>query len=218
MRIGLFGGTFDPVHNAHLFVAEAGRVALGLERTVFLPTRAGRHRLETPTAPVDDRVAMLRLAIAANVHFALDESDLAPDATGLTADLLPRLRPRYPGAAFSFIVGGDSLLESPWQRFDEVLDALEAFAIAPRAEHSLERIERLRATLAPARRDKIRVLPLPGLGESATLVRAQLAAGGSIRYLVPEPVFRYIGERKLYAPAGLAERSPSRPGVERRQP
>ncbi len=199
MKLGLFGGTFDPVHNAHLFVAEASRVELGLERMIFLPTR-GHHYRSGPVATIPERLEMLRSAIAPNPHFAIDESDLAEDATGYSADLMPRVRARYPDDELTFIVGGDSLVDSPWQRFDMVLEALDTFAIAPRAERAPERVETFIASLSPDHRAKMRVLDLPALNGSATLVRNQLARGGSIRYLVPEPVDRYIREKGLYRP------------------
>ena len=198
MKLGLFGGTFDPVHNAHLFVAEAARVELGLERMLFLPTRGSHYRI-APIASVEDRLAMLRVAIASNPHFAIDTIDLEASATGYSADLVPRVRHRHPQDELTFVVGGDSLVESPWQRFDLVLDNLDAFAIAPRAERAPERVDAFLGTLSPAQRAKFRLLELPALNGSATLVRAQLARGGTIRYLVPEPVHRLIAERGLYA-------------------
>ena len=198
MKIGLFGVTFDPVHNAHLFVAEAARVELGLERMIFLPTR-GAHYRTPPVANVEDRLSMLRLALAANPAFALDEADLAGDATGYTADLMPRVRARYPEQHLTFVVGGDSLVDSPWQRFDEVLANLDGFAVAPRAEREPQRLDAFLAGLSENERGKAVILDLPALNGSATLVRAQLARGGSIRYLVPDAVARYIARRGLYA-------------------
>ena len=197
MRLGLFGGTFDPVHNAHLFVAEAARVELGLERMIFLPTRGAHYRFP-PVASVAERLAMLRGALAPNPYFALDEIDLGEDATGFSADLMPRLRQKYAGHDLTFVVGGDSLVDSPWQRFDEVLDNLDGFAIAPRAEKAPERVDAMLARLGPAERAKMHVLDLPALNGSATLVRRQLARGGSVRYLLPESVYRFIAEHALY--------------------
>jgi nicotinate-nucleotide adenylyltransferase len=212
MNVGLFGGTFDPVHNAHLFVAEGARVELELDRVVFLPSKGSRHRDDAPSASSSDRVAMLRLAIAGNPSFALDESDLAAEATGYTADVLPALRARYPDASLTFIVGGDSLVESPWHRFDDVLDQLEAFAIAPRADRELDGVERLLGELREDRRRKVRILHLPSLAESASLVRRRLARDASVRYIVPEPVWRYIEEHELYRqrPSLLPERGTAR--------
>ena len=197
MKLGLFGGTFDPVHNAHLFVAEAARVELGLERMIFLPTRGSHYRVP-PIATVAERLTLLRGALAPNPHFAIDETDLHEDATGYSADLMPRLRARYPDDELTFVVGGDSLVDAPWQRFDVVLASLDGFAIAPRAERAPERVDAFLATLTPQERAKMKFLDLPALNGSATLVRTQLARGGSIRYLVPEFVYRYIEEYGLY--------------------
>ena len=131
MGLGIFGGSFDPVHNGHLFVAEAVREACGLARVLFVPTGHGHHRA-APLATAAARADMIRFAIAAHTAFALDDSDLADDATGFTADLLPRLSTRYPGEEMTFIVGGDSLVHSRWERLEEVLDRLSAFVIADR--------------------------------------------------------------------------------------
>ncbi|HEY0393979.1 MAG TPA: nicotinate (nicotinamide) nucleotide adenylyltransferase [Candidatus Elarobacter sp.] len=200
MRLGVFGGSFDPVHNGHLFVAEAVRDACALERVLFVPTRAGQHyRDGALSATPEHRAQMLRLALAANAAFALDESDLAPDASGYTADLLPRLQARYPGAALTFVVGADSLVRSRWQRLDEVVDIVDGLVVAPRGDVTNEDLDRALTGLAPERRAKIRMLDLPVLAESATLIRRRLRASESVRYLVPEPVYRYIGEHGLYA-------------------
>jgi nicotinate-nucleotide adenylyltransferase len=195
--LGIFGGSFDPVHNGHLFVAEAVREACDLSRVLFVPTRAGHHRA-APLAPGSVRAEMIRLAIAANTAFALDDSDLADDATGFTADLLPRLSARYPGEELTFIVGGDSLVRSRWERLEAILDRLSAFVIAPRGDVTQTELDAALRDLAPNRRAKIRHLDLPLVAESATLIRARLAERRSVRYLVPEPVYRYINENELY--------------------
>jgi len=197
MGLGIFGGSFDPVHNGHLFVAEAVREACALTRVLFVPTRAGHHRA-APLASGTARGDMIRLAIAANTAFAFDDSDLADDATGFTADLLPRLSARYPGEELTFIVGGDSLVRSRWDRLESILDRLSAFVVAPRGDVTQTELDAALNDLAPNRRAKIRYLDLPLVAESATLIRARLAERRSVRYLVPEPVFRYINENGLY--------------------
>jgi nicotinate-nucleotide adenylyltransferase len=200
MRLGVFGGSFDPIHNGHLFVAEAVREACALDRILFVPTREGKHyRNGAMNASPEHRAQMLRLAIAANVAFALDESDLAADATGYTADLLPRLQARYPGAALTFVVGGDSLVRSRWKRLDEVIDMVEALVVAPRGGVEHHDIDAALADLGPGHRAKIRELDLPIVDESATRIRERLHAGKTVRYLVPEPVYRYITEHGLYS-------------------
>ncbi len=197
MGLGIFGGSFDPVHNGHLFVAEAVREACDLARVLFVPARHGRHRA-APLTSAAARADMIRLAIAANTAFAFDDSDLADDATGFTVDLLPRLAARYPGEELTFIVGGDSLVRSRWERLGAVLYRLSAFVIAPRGDVTQTELDAALADLSPHRRAKVRFIDLPLVAESATLIRARLAERRSVRYLVPEPVFRYIEENELY--------------------
>ena len=200
MKLGVFGGSFDPVHNGHLFVAEAVREACGLDRMLFVPTREGkRYRDGAMNASAEHRAQMIRLAIAANVAFALDESDLAADATGYTADLLPRLQARYPGARLSFVVGGDSLVRSHWKRLDEVVDMIEALVVAPRGGVGHDDVDAALSELTSGRRTKVHELDLPTVDESATRIRERLHAGKTVRYLVPEPVYRYIIEHGLYS-------------------
>jgi nicotinate-nucleotide adenylyltransferase len=197
MRIGIFGGTFDPIHNAHLFVAESARLLEHLERVLFVPT-GNNHYRGKPQADVTHRCAMILGAIESNAAFELDHTDLREDATGYTADLLPHLHARYPGARFTFIIGADSLVSANWVRLDEVLEALEHFAIAPRAGVHADALERVIAAIPPPLRERIATLNLPEIPESASLVRNLLAQGRSVRYLVPEPVWRYIVAHRLY--------------------
>lgn len=197
MRLGLFGGTFDPIHHAHLFVAEAARVSLGLDRVLFLPTR-GTHYRVAPLASLEDRTAMIRAAIAPNPSFALDLTDTEDAATGFTADLLPRLAARHPASSLTFVAGADSVLESLWQRFDEVLACLETFVVAPRGNEPPGDLERWRAELPPQQRFKVRLLDAPALTVSATLVRTEISRGASIRYLVPDAVAAYLAAYRPY--------------------
>jgi nicotinate-nucleotide adenylyltransferase len=203
VKIGLFGGSFDPVHNAHLFVAEAFRTSENLDRVVFLPTRAGRHRA-APCAPIEDRATMIRFAIAANPAFALDLTDAGDDATGYTADLLPRVRAHYPDAELYFIAGGDSLVYSRWQRLEAILGELTGFLIAPRGDVTPRDLDVALGDLPESLRAKIRLCDFPRVSESATIVRERIEAGKSVRYLVPEPVWRYIAEHDLYRQAAAA--------------
>jgi nicotinate-nucleotide adenylyltransferase len=197
MRLGIFGGTFDPVHNAHLFVAESARVLEDLEQVLFIPTH-NQHYRTPPMASIEHRCAMLLGAIASNPYFALDETDLRSDSTGYTADLLPKLAAKYPNASFTFIIGADSLVSSDWVRFDEVLSALERFVVAPRAGIGPDALRRVLAAIPKKLRDRIRTLNLPELPESATLVRTLLSQGKTVRYLVPEPVWQYITAHRVY--------------------
>ena len=184
MGIGVFGGAFDPVHNGHLFVAEAVREACGLTRVLFVPTRHGRHR-DAPLAGAEARADMIRLAIAANTAFAFDDSDLADDATGFTADLLPRLALRYPDEELTFIVGGDSLVHSRWERLDAILDRLSAFVIAPRGEVTQAELDTALADLAPERRAQ-GALPRPAAGRRIGDADSR-AVGRTAQRALPRP-------------------------------
>ncbi len=146
---------------------------------------------------------MLRAAIAGNPAFEFDDTDLRADATGYTADLIPALRARHPDATFTFIIGADSLVNSDWVRFDEVLEQLERFVIVPRAGIRPEAVQRAVASIPTTLRERVRTLNLPEFPESGTLLRSLLAQGRSVRYLVPDAVWEYIAASGLY---GYADR------------
>lgn len=197
MRLGIFGGTFDPIHNVHLFVAESARIMEDLDRVLFVPTNNVHYR-NKPHAGAQQRCAMVLAAIENNPAFALDETDVRDDATGYTADLLPKIHAKYPESSLVFITGADSLASNAWVRFEEVLAALDSFVIAPRAGIRGEAVSRVLAAVPPAMRSRVKTLNLPEMPESATLIRTLLAQGRSVRYLVPEPVWAYIAQHRLY--------------------
>lgn len=197
MKLGIFGGTFDPIHNAHLFVAESARLLEGLDRVLFVPTGTHHYR-DKPQAEASHRCAMILGAIESNPAFELDHTDLRENASGYTADLLPRLHAKYPGADLTFVIGADSLVSANWVRLDEVLEALERFAIAPRAGVGADALARVIAAIPPHLRERVSTLNLPEIPESSTLIRSLIAQGRSIRYLVPEPVWQYVVAHRLY--------------------
>lgn len=201
MRIGVFGGTFDPIHNAHLFVAESARLLERLDRVLFVPT-GHQHYRDKPQADPAHRCAMILGAIESNAAFELDHTDLRQDASGYTADLLPRLHAKYADAAFTFIIGADSLASADWVRLDEVIESLERFAIAPRAGVRADALARVIAAVPPALRERVMTLNLPEIPESASLLRTLISQGRSVRYLVPEPVWWYIVTHRLYGYGG----------------
>jgi nicotinate-nucleotide adenylyltransferase len=197
MRYGVFGGTFDPIHNAHLFVAESARLLERLDRVLFVPT-GNNHYRDRPQADALHRCAMIRGAIEGNSTFALDETDLRENATGYTADLLPELHAKYPDADFTFIIGADSLATANWVRLDEVIEALERFAIAPRDGVVTDALARVIAAIPPPLRERVATLNLPEIPASSSFVRTLLSQGRSVRYLVPEAVWEYIVAHRLY--------------------
>ena len=203
MRLGIFGGTFDPIHNGHLFVAESARLLEGLDKVLFVPANNQQYR-EKAIASAEHRCAMILGAIATNRNFALEDSDLRDDASGYTADLLPRLHAKYSGAQFTFIIGADSLVNADWVRFDEVLEALEHFLIAPRPGVRADALQRVIAAVPNNLRERVRTLNLPEIPVSASQIRALLGAGRTARYLVSEPVWQYVVSHRLYGYGGSA--------------
>jgi nicotinate-nucleotide adenylyltransferase len=197
MRYGVFGGTFDPIHNAHLFVAESARLLERLDCVLFVPTGDNHYR-DRPQADAAHRCAMIRGAIEGNSAFLLDETDLRENATGYTADLLPELRAKYPDADFTFIIGADSLATANWVRLDEVIESLERFAIAPRDGVVTDALARVIAAIPPPLRERVTTLNLPEIPASSSFVRTLLSQGRSVRYLVPEAVWEYIVAHRLY--------------------
>jgi len=195
-KTGIFGGTFDPIHVAHLHVAETICDARSLDCVLFVPVAHPAHRQTHASA--DDRTAMVRAAIAPNRRFALDTTGLEQPPPAYTADTLALMRRRYPEDRFFFIAGIDALARSTWRRLDEVAAGVEEFVVVARAgvgEHELEPI--LAQLPAPLRARFVR-LEVSTFDVSSTDVRDRIKAGRSIRYLVPDAVLEYIEKKRLY--------------------
>ncbi len=197
MRVGIFGGTFDPIHNAHLFVAESARLSERLDRVLFVPT-ANAHYREKAQTDAAHRCAMILGAIGGNQAFALDDTDLRRRFDRIYRRLGAEAACEVSGAELTFIIGADSLVNTPWMRFDEVLEALERFVIAPRAGVRADALARVISAVPAGLRDRVSSLNMPEIPESSTLIRGLISQGRSIRYLVPEPVWQYIVAQRLY--------------------
>lgn len=183
LRLGILGGTFDPVHNAHLALAAAALRALGLARILWLPTGRPAYR-EPPVASDRDRVAMLRLALAAEPRYAVDERELAPGASGYTYDTLVALRAENPGAAYTLLLGADQYeRRASWHRWPELAKLCEvAVAARPGSDPGAG----------------AKAIPMNPLAVSASDIRARLARGDDVAALLPAPVLSYILAKGLY--------------------
>jgi nicotinate-nucleotide adenylyltransferase len=194
-RVGVMGGSFDPVHIAHLAMAEHVREALELEQVLFVPAGDQPLKLGEGVAPVRYRVEMVRLAIRGNPHFALSEVDLR-EGPSYTADTVRLLSDEMGGpeqVALWFIVGADSLRTFPrWHDPDTILRYARLAAVQ-RPGSSLEE-----ATLLPHYLTHIDAVDAPLLDISSTGIRERVRHGRSIRYLVPEAVREYIEVEGLY--------------------
>lgn len=205
----LFGGTFDPVHHGHLITAQAALEALGAERCLLIPAALSPHKLTRQSAPAADRLAMLRLAIAGQAAFAVEDFELAREGPSYTVDTVAALRARQPGERWTLLMGADQLpLLHTWHRASELLEQTEVALLARPGfplEAGLAAAER---AFSPAVAERLRraVVRAPQIDISATVIRQRVAQGASIRYLAPEAVVDYIASHGLYRhPASPAE-------------
>jgi len=193
VRIGLFGGTFDPVHLGHLRAAESAREALGLERVAFVPSAQPPHR-PRPLSPAEDRLAMCRLATAAHPGFETWDLELRRPGPSYTVDTVTALVAGRPGDEFVLIVGADTWPEMSSWRDPRRLFSLVEVAVTARPGTEAQEL----AAPFPGSRGVSRVVG-PVLGISATAIRERVRAGHSIRFLVPDAVADYIARRRLYS-------------------
>ncbi len=185
MRLGVLGGTFDPIHIGHLILGEAAREQMGLDRVLFVPTGVQWRKSGLEIAPAEHRVAMVRLAVEDNRAFAVSTVEVERPGPSYTVDTLEELA-KAPRVELFFIVGRDAYEDLPnWVRPERIRE-LATVVVAARHGESLE-VE------PPAVR-----LEMPEIGTSATDIRERVAAGRTIRYLAPEVVEAYIREHRLY--------------------
>lgn len=216
--IGVMGGTFDPIHLGHLAVAEEAREALGLDQILFVPAGLPPHKPDGAVASTEDRVAMVQLAIAGNPAFALSRVDVDRSGPSYTTETMALLRAgaatrdiARPGAGtadgtsagairLTLIMSTETLAGLPgWREPRRLLEECRV-AVVPREGHAAP----TRAWLSeqfPGLERQFDLLEGPRLGISSTAIRERIAAGRSIRYLVPEAVERHIADHHLYARA-----------------
>jgi nicotinate-nucleotide adenylyltransferase len=181
-KIGIYGGTFDPIHHAHLILAREARERLGLDTIIFVPAAVSPFK-DSPAASAEDRLGMLRAAIQNEPGFVIDETELLRAPPSYTIDTVEQIRTREPDADIFYLVGQDNIPGlSKWHRFEE-LQKLVKFVVLDRtgdqASHPYIAVQR-----------KIDIC--------ATEIRKRVASQSSIRYLVPEAVEEIIRRRRLY--------------------
>jgi nicotinate-nucleotide adenylyltransferase len=195
-RIGVLGGTFDPPHLGHLIIATEFLFALRLDQVLFVPAGRPPHKTDRVISPDDDRLAMVRLAIAGAPAFAVSTIDIERDGVSYTADLLERLRAERPDDDLFFLMGEDSLRDLPtWHDPNRICRAAE-LGVATRPGIRVD----LAATLAalPDCRDRLHFVAPPPIGISSSELRRRVRDGEPIAYQVPAAVERYIREHGLY--------------------
>jgi len=200
MRIGIFGGTFDPVHLGHLIVAERCREDAGLDEVWFLPSYQPPHKADRPVTRFDHRAEMLTLATTGQPLFRVDPVEKALPPPSYTAETLAVLRARHPDDEFELVVGGDVLPDLPkWYQPDRVLSQA-GLVVVPRPGAPVWTADDLAAALGlPPAAVRMRAVDCPLVDIASREIRRRVAAGRSIRFLVPRGVEEYIREKKLYA-------------------
>ena len=199
--LGVFGGTFDPIHVAHLAVAEAARDAAGLERVLFIPAGEPPHKQGRPITPAEHRLAMVTAAIAGNDAFAISRMELDRSGPSYTVDTLRDLRAQRLAAGerpdLALVLSAEAFVELPtWHDPTGVL-ALASLIVAPRDGYPDAGPDFLDRHF-PGTAARAVFLDGPRLRLSASELRGRAAAGRSLRYLVPDAVAAYISDHALY--------------------
>ena len=189
-RLGVFGGTFDPPHLGHLLLAECARETLALDAVVFVPARVPPHRAPKRPSPADVRVRLLRAALH-GTGFAVSTLELQRPGPSYTVDTLDEMKTKHEGLALWLLLGADSLLDLPSWRDPAGILARARLAVAERPGFAARRI--------PARVGRsVDWLPNVPVDISSRDLRRRVAAGRSIRYLVPDRVARLVERLGLY--------------------
>lgn len=196
MRIGILGGTFDPVHIGHLIMADEAIAQLSLAQVLFVP--AGdpwRKSDDRHITPAEDRLAMLRIALAGNDHFGISDIELRREGPSYTADTLAALASERLDDELFFLLGSDAFADVPhWHEPDRIVDHA-MLAVAPRETADMRD---LLARVTGIDLDRVLKFEMPRVDVSSTDVRGRVAAGRPVRYLLPPGVASYIDEHRLY--------------------
>ncbi len=197
--IGVMGGTFDPIHFGHLVTAESAYESFSLCEVVFVPAGDPPHKEPKAVTDAEHRLEMTRLATEDNPHFCVSSVEVAREGHSYTVDTMRHFREKYGAEAeLYFITGVDAILQIPsWNNAEGVFEVCR-FIAATRPGYSLSELMQFTEQLQPEYRDRIHVLEVPALAISSTDLRRRVREGQSIKYLVPEPVQRYIECTGLY--------------------
>lgn len=203
-RLGVMGGTFDPIHHGHLVAASEVADRFALDEVIFVPTGQPWQKDDRDVSPAEDRYLMTVIATASNPRFSVSRVDIDRGKVTYTVDTLRDLRAQHPDAELYFITGADAL-ESilSWQDWEELF-ALAKFVGVSRPGYELH-TEHLASHLERLPRDAVTLIEIPALAISSTECRRRASEHRPVWYLVPDGVVQYISKRNLYRPQG-AER------------
>jgi nicotinate-nucleotide adenylyltransferase len=201
-KIGIMGGTFNPIHNGHLVTAQEALSQFDLDRVIFIPTGNPPHKTGQEIADSEDRYIMTVIATSSNSNFFVSRIEIDRGKKSYTIDTVRQLRKKYgKGSSLYFITGADAILEIlTWKNTDEII-SLCKFIAATRPGYDMTRIEDLKKKLFSGDESsykKIYVMEIPALSISSTDIRNRVRSGRPIDYLVPEGVCNYILKHGLY--------------------
>ena len=197
-RIGLLGGTFNPIHLGHLLIAQDALEQLALDRVKFIPSATPPHKTVEALASGRDRAHMIKLATRGNKRFEVDDLEIRRGGISYSVDTLTELRRRHPKADFFFIIGADSLRELHLWRQAQRVVGLCTFVTVPRPGFEAKPVVDRRLDAVSRKRLRQHVLKGHACDIASREIRARVASGRSIRYLVPDAVTEYIRRRRLY--------------------
>ncbi|WP_107929194.1 nicotinate-nucleotide adenylyltransferase [Neisseria animaloris] len=201
-KIGLFGGTFDPIHNGHLHIARAFADELGLDMVVFLPAGDPYHKEEATRTPAHYRLAMTELAIADDERFAVSDCDIVREGATYTFDTVQIFRQQFPAAQLWWLLGGDSLLRlHTWKKWQTLVKQIN-IAVAARQGFSLHQApQEIHAWLGEAlQNDRLKPLQTPLYDISSTELRRRIGRNEPVSDFLDRRVENYIRQHKLYKP------------------
>jgi nicotinate-nucleotide adenylyltransferase len=196
-RIGVIGGTFDPIHYGHLAAAEEARVRVNLEKVLFAVAGLPPHKLDEEVTPVEHRLAMVRLGISSNPDFELSRVDVDRSGPSYTVDTISILQEQWgQGTEMFFVLGIDSLVEVPtWHQPERLIQLCHLVAVArPGFEVDMRQLE----DSVPGISSRVEIIGMPEVDISSSDLQRRVREGLPIRYQVPEEVERYIREHRLY--------------------
>lgn len=197
-RLGVMGGTFDPIHYGHLVTAESVRHQFGLAKVIFVPAGRPPHKANEKISAPEHRLAMTRLAVASNPCFEVSALEIERPGPSYSYDTVLEIKRRYRPVEVYFITGADAVLEIlTWHRVEELLAACYVVA-ATRPGYDLTTLREKLAQLPAQLVNQIVPIEVPALAISSTEIRRRVREGKPIKYLLPEAVEAYIMEHGLY--------------------
>ncbi len=197
-KIGILGGTFDPIHNAHLLLGEAAREQFGLDRIIFIPNNLAHLKNRTELTSGDIRYQMVKMAIADNPYFTCSRLEIEKENGTYTYNTVQELKMMYPGDELYLILGGDSLIGiDTWYKSEELLKSC-IILTAVREEDNLPVLDKKRHELQHRFGADVRLMTFNRLDISSTEIREKVKTGKSVRYLMPETCIEFMCIKGLY--------------------